>query len=540
MNQRFIKILVTLLGIALVCIILIQLIWIRQAYKQNETRFESSVKEAMDQLAERLAEQETFSIISKDIQIVPPHIPDEMEFARQKRKLRVVYNNQEINMDTTSLSVPIHMPRVIPHHQQQEIEVIINDSLRQFSDKEFFHAQELDSLIQAEKALAKTEKLASKMSGMYDVLKKMVIEVSNENVPIEKRLDKNMIHRELQKFLENKGVDIPFEFAVVQAANDSMTAVRSPGFKQEFIHSPFVVSLFPDDLILKPHKLLVFFEGQKAFIYHSFSWLMMASLLFTIAIMLAFALTLHLLFRQKKLSDMKSDFINNLTHEFKTPIATIAVAIDSIENPKVLNDPEKILPITKMIREENIRMNSHVEQVLQIAMLDRGNLKMAKDDIDVSLVLLRAIESIKLQVNRKNGSIAIDLKAPNHLICGDEMHLYNLLLNLLDNANKYTPHEPRIKVQTLQKDHELSITIEDNGPGMDKENQHRIFDRFYRVPTGNIHSVKGFGLGLSYVKAICEAHGGRVFIAWSEPGRGSCFEVRLPLKNNKSILEGKF
>ncbi len=369
-----------------------------------------------------------------------------------------------------------------------------------------------------------------------NVFNQMVIEASNENLPIEKRLDERLLRDEMLKFFANKGIDLPFEYAVVQAENDSLSPVHSTGFQKEFTLTPFKVSLFPNNFNLKLYNLIVYFPGRKAFIYKSFGWLMFSSVLFTLIIILAFALTVNLLLKQKKLADIKSDFINNLTHELKTPIATISVAIDSIENPKVIGHPDKILPITNIIRQENKRMNDNVEQVLKMALLDNGKLSLVKERLDIESLLQRAVEAVSLQVAQRGGHLLSDMKACGQLVEGDEMHLYNVFLNLLDNANKYSPHAPEIRVETSLKGEMVCIAVQDKGIGMSKEAQKKIFERFYRIPTGNIHNVKGFGLGLSYAKAIIEAHSGTIEVAQSEPGRGSCLEVKLPVISHPEQL----
>ena len=528
MNRRFIIFLVSLLGIALICIILIQLIWIRRAYQENSIRFETGVREALDRVAMRLQQKDAYSILSKkvDIDLPPPDVilPD----IPGNEQLRFVYENHEGYSDTTILL--LRHDDLLPAGVDEKL---LHTEIEKRKNHDFrwtYHETQADSLIEAEIQLnVKKNRLREKVSGVVDVFRKMVIEVSTEDLPIDKRLSTEMIRQDLSKYLANKGVDLPFEFAVMKESNDSLTSLRSPGFTEQSKEKSYAVALFPDDLILEPYRLLVEFPGQRAFIYRSFSWMTLSSVIFTAAIILAFAFTVHLLLKQKKLSDMKSDFINNLTHEFKTPIATIAVAIDSIENAKVISDPEKILPITRMIREENIRMNHHVEQVLQIAILDKGIPSLLQDEVDLSFLILRAAESVKIRLDQMDGSISIEFKAASHLVKGNEMHLYNIIQNLLDNAIKYSPKNPAIRIITRDHHHELIIQVEDQGQGMSKEAQKRIFEKFYRVPAGNIHNVKGFGLGLSYVKAIVESHGGKVSVVWSEPGRGSCFEIRLPV-----------
>jgi two-component system phosphate regulon sensor histidine kinase PhoR len=244
--------------------------------------------------------------------------------------------------------------------------------------------------------------------------------------------------------------------------------------------------------------------------------------LFSGVILFCFAYTIQVILEQKKLSEIKNDFINNMTHEFKTPIATISLAADSIGNPMILHKPEKVQRFANIIKAENKRMNKQVEKVLSMALLDRKEVNLMIKPINIHEIISRAVDNISLQVERKDGQILQDLKAENAVIEADETHISNVIHNLLDNANKYTPEKPAISVHTRNTDGGVQVMIKDNGLGMSKEQRRKIFDKFYRVHTGNRHDIKGFGLGLSYVKAIVSEHKGDITVQ-SELGKGSKF-----------------
>jgi len=259
------------------------------------------------------------------------------------------------------------------------------------------------------------------------------------------------------------------------------------------------------------------------------SWMIIASVVFTTIIVLAFAVTVRTLFNQKKLSEIKSDFINNMTHELKTPLATISLAIDALTNEKVIHDVDKIRSYSGMIKEENKRMNKQVEKILQAARLEKEEIKLSIQKLDAHQVVSKVADNILLQIQEKNGTLGLQLNATNPVIEADEVHFSNIIFNLLDNAMKYSKDAPHIEVQTLNTGNGmLSIKVKDNGIGMDKETQARIFEKFYRAHTGNIHNVKGFGLGLSYVKAIVDAHNGKIKVE-STPGKGSTFTLIMPV-----------
>lgn len=229
---------------------------------------------------------------------------------------------------------------------------------------------------------------------------------------------------------------------------------------------------------------------------------------------------------------MKTDFINNMTHEFKTPIATISLAADSIQSPMISGNKDKVNRFAGIIKQENKRMLEQVEKVLQMAKFDRENLNLKLTKVDIHAVIKLAVSNISLQVAQKAGTVESILKADKYIIEADENHISNIIHNLLDNANKYTPNKPNIKVYTIDRAESLEIVVEDNGIGLSKEARKHVFEKFYRVHTGNLHDVKGFGLGLSYVKALVTAHSGTVNVK-SELGKGSNFILNFPYSQPK-------
>jgi two-component system phosphate regulon sensor histidine kinase PhoR len=274
--------------------------------------------------------------------------------------------------------------------------------------------------------------------------------------------------------------------------------------------------------------LVVIVPNQGTIIFKEIFWFIFGTILFTVIIITAFFITIRALINQKKLSEIKSDFINNMTHEFKTPIATISLAVDALKNEKVISNPEKSFYFTNIIKEENKRMNMQVETILQAAMLDKKELDLNMKKTVAHELINKAINNISLPIAEKNGQLELHLNAKNDLIMADEVHFTNLINNLLDNAVKYSKSEGLlVKITTENKANALKITIEDNGIGMNRETLNRIFEKFYRAHTGNIHNVKGFGLGLSYVKTMVEAHQGTIK-ADSILGKGSIFTVTIP------------
>jgi len=287
---------------------------------------------------------------------------------------------------------------------------------------------------------------------------------------------------------------------------------------------------------LSPNEILmVIVPHSNSLVLKSLKWRIANAVLFTAIIFAAFYLTLYTMFRQKKLSEIKNDFINNMTHEFKTPLATISLAVDAMKNEKVLSDKEKMGYFSSIIKEENQRMNRQVETILKAALLDRQKVDLMLKPMNVHSVITDVADNFKLQLEDKKGKVHLELNAANDLVDADEVHLPNLINNLLDNAVKYAKENlpPEIKITTTSTEKKITIRLEDNGIGMSKDTVKKIFEKFYRAHTGNIHNVKGFGLGLSYVKTMVDAHGGNIKVD-SILGKGSVFTIELPLKKEFS------
>ncbi|MFZ0282440.1 MAG: HAMP domain-containing sensor histidine kinase, partial [Bacteroidales bacterium] len=340
------------------------------------------------------------------------------------------------------------------------------------------------------------------------------------------QVDKNEIAFALRNSFHFSRIETPFEFAVIKnGVVEDGTFKKSE--KGDFLKSNYMVRLFPDNIIRQDLVLSVIFPDRTNYVLGSMTWLLGGSLLFSLIILATFALSLFFIIRQKKISEMKSDFLNNMTHEFKTPIATISLAADTITNPKVINDETSIRHFIGMIKKENSRMNKKVETILQIASLDKKEIEFKFENLSLHTVIEHAVDTIEIQVHQKDGKITLKLNAEEPVIFGDNEHLTNLVNNLLDNAIKYSPDSPDITVETKNNDKGILLSVEDKGIGMTKSVQSKIFERFYRQSSGNIHDVKGFGLGLNYVRAIIDAHRGSVTV-YSEPGKGSRFDIFLP------------
>ncbi len=369
----------------------------------------------------------------------------------------------------------------------------------------------------------------------------MGINEERHNLPLEERIfNLEMLSAFVKRELASRGIGLEYFYGVhsnhlksLIIANDHyVVADRSPQVIQtghkNLLTSQYQVELFRQDLH-SPGQLIVYFPNKLDYVWGKVWKNLLAALFFTSLIVLCFGYTIYVIFRQKKLSEMKGDFINNMTHEFKTPIATISLAADSITNPSIAGKPEKVKRFADIIRQENRRMNSQVEKVLQMALIDKKDFDLKTTPVDLHQVIQNAVGNFALQVEKRDGILTTNLKAEKTNIEGDVTHITNIIHNLMDNANKYSPEKPEITIHTRNLRNGIEVTVEDKGMGMGREALKNIFDKFYRVHTGNLHDVKGFGLGLSYVKAIITAHKGQIDVK-SDLGKGSKFILFFPFK----------
>lgn len=352
------------------------------------------------------------------------------------------------------------------------------------------------------------------------------------------------IRKRLQKaFQDNNLKDVKFEFAVASFARNGIEnyfEIQSENFVANYedtLHNKQIIipltppSGTPGENLTPDEMFIVIIPNVKNFVLKSLTWRIVTAIAFTLIILAAFYVTVRTMLRQKKLSEIKNDFINNMTHEFKTPIATISLAVDAMKNEKVIQDREKLGYFSGIIKEENQRMNRQVETILRASQLDKQEVDLNLRPVHVHEVIRDVVDNFSLQLQEKQGQVDLQLNAATDLIDADEVHFSNLVNNLLDNAMKYSKETvpPAIKLSTQSNGKHFTMRIEDNGIGMNRDTVKRIFEKFYRAHTGNVHNVKGFGLGLSYVKTMVEAHDGDIR-AESTLGKGSTFTVELPLK----------
>ena len=380
-------------------------------------------------------------------------------------------------------------------------------------------------------------------SPAYQVMRKsdMVNSVINELLNVSKgrsiqdRISQNSLDSLIGLEVQNRGLDANYYYGVKDMSdpNGDLLFCNAPEFQDEIITQGYSVRLFPTDAFGNRNQLYVYFPDKEEFILQKMWGALLGSIIFLVMVIACFVIAITTIFRQKRISDITNDFISNLTHELKTPIATVSLTTEALMDPDVRAMPQLAARYLQVIKEENERLGQQVEKVLQIARLDKGDFKLKIVEIDLHNVIEHAIKNIDIQISNRSGSLSVDLQAEDPVVMGDQVHLTNIIYNLLDNANKYSLDPPNISVHTQSDSKGVTVHISDQGQGISKEMLSKVFDKFFRVPMGNLHNVKGFGLGLSYVKTMVDAHQGNISVK-SELNKGTTFSISLPYRQHES------
>lgn len=527
MNKLFFRLLVLLMSLSLIGIILVQVYWFNTSFKNNDEQFKFHVKQVIGNVADKLQQHEAYSFYDKfnhykDSTGKLPKKNELLEFYYVQKNPRtnkiIKYSNmiisEDYNISSTLFDKKFDSERFKNFNSKRVTEVYNNNNIDNPGVQ-----QSLIPDVRIEK------------SGNLDVLDNARFEIYFKDIasamPLEERVSKETLNKLIKKELEEYGVKTKFEFGIY--SSNLATKIKSAGFKYDK-DATYSIPIFADNEGNSKYQLLVTFPHKKKFLLSELVSITILSIIFTLIIVIAYSSALNQLIRQRHISEIKTDFINNMTHEFKTPIATINLALDAIKNPKIIDDKEKVFRYLQMIRDENKRMHAQVENVLRISKLEKKELDIQKDSNNIHEVINDAIEHVNLILEDRQGTITSHFGATRTTVLINDVHFTNVLVNILENAIKYSPNIPEIDVYTENVKDMVIIKVKDNGLGMSKVAQKRIFEKFYREHTGDIHNVKGHGLGLAYVKRIVEDHNGQVYVE-SEKGKGSTFIIKLPLIN---------
>jgi len=540
MNKKIIILVIVIISIALVGLVGIQLYWIKNALAVKEANFDRSVNEAMTNVVYKLEKLEVANSIQNRISKGSSNNTmfssiDSINnmFVKEMQSMANDFNIQKASyLNYTSKKVSIEYTetipgRVIKHIDSNIVVVHNNDSLkksksevRPVSVPEYYlPSNHFDSISD------KIDKFIKKSFLVSDVFDEMFNNKYNRS--IEDRISPDKLDSLIHVELTGKNIHTDYEFGIFSSEKNGLVVTKTGKYDKELMGKSVAFNLFPSDLFKAPEYLLIYFPKKETYLFTQ-TWLMLfIAALLIVFIILSFIYTIRTIIKQKRLSEMKNDFINNMTHEFKTPISTISLACQALTDDDILKSEMLYKNYLNVIGDENTRLGVMAEKILQTAVLEKGQIKLKKEPMDIHFVINEVIKNIRLQVEVKNGEIITDLNAKSNIVNADKIHVTNVIYNLVDNANKYSPEKPLIVIATESNETGVYISVEDNGIGISHSNLKKIFDKLYRVPTGNVHNVKGFGLGLSYVKTIIEMHNGTVDVE-SELKKGSKFTIYLP------------
>lgn len=520
MGKKLFVLLVVLMSLSLVGIIFVQSFFINNSLENEENNFTRSVKRSLSLLSKSIEEMELRDALVK----LQPYLNKDTKV--DSIKIRQLFITAEDDLSDKTI---IHRNTVLEERfkipslffeidaDSFNISKLTNERVT-----EFYNNTKLDGNTSVEpiQRLVEISSMPNIDKQMYEDTFKSLL----KGVPIYKRVTPFQVETLLRRELKDEGVNLNFEFAVYD--DDLATKIQTENFERS--KDNYGIHIFLDNNNESSYTLWVDFPDRKKYLYSSILKMIALSVIFTGIIIIAYVGAIYQLIRQRQISQIKTDFINNMTHEFKTPIATINLALDSIKNPKIINDQEKVKRYLGMIKEENKRMHAQVENVLRISKLEKNELNISKERLELHDIVEDAITHVELIVEDRKGYVKTHLNADKSSVLANETHFTNVVVNILDNAIKYSDNAPKIDVYTENAGNNILLKIVDQGNGMTKQVAKRVFEKFYREHTGNVHNVKGHGLGLAYVKRIVDDHQGHISVE-SEKGKGSTFIIRMPL-----------
>lgn len=500
--------------ISLIVFVTLQFYWLKNYYVALEQEFSNKVYSALENTSKNIAEIEVDKLFNENY----ANLRDNVKANSKKPSLTTIQQTQDSG---TQKSIVYY--RNIIETQQLPISKR-GDSLlltKMYTD---------DDAYTIKRDTSRRELLTSEInrdieSGDYNF--KEFLKVNGNNLPLSKRVDPKILDSVITKELRMKGITADFGYGVSDK-NNKLTPIFNKVFKEKKDTNSYTYPLFTDTKDRTLYTLALVFP-KKEYSLAMNNWpMLLGTFLSLLTILGIYIISINYMMRQKKLAEVKTDFINNMSHEFKTPLATISVATDSLANDKIATNPDKVKYYSQLIKQENLRMKKQVENILNMSKLERNEVELFLKETNVRELIKKTTESFNLIIQQRNGKLIQEFNATHFTFKIDEFHISNMLVNLLDNANKYSPEAPEISIKTKNEGNWYVLEISDKGMGMETHNKTKIFEKFFREETGNIHNVKGQGLGLSYVKKIVELHKGQIIVD-SEKDRGSKFIIKLPM-----------
>jgi two-component system phosphate regulon sensor histidine kinase PhoR len=558
MSRSILWIMTIFLSLAMVAMVGIQAYWIKHSMEAEENQLDLLVHQVLSEISDELIRNET--VISILDEIRPPLIQQQSQAVwdfhidarsaydasepedalveeedRYEGSVEIYVESENIHVEGEHIhaeaeelhkekeeKVYLYTP---PDHslKNQTVELINDSVLVILGEDELMQDTILVSAMNPDHVRLELNKRVEEQVAFVD---RIVNNMLFDEGEITERISGTQVESLLREKLLGRGLDMEFEYAVYKEG-------KKPIFQSEYFNeyedcSYFRASLFPGGVFNTTTLISLYFPNEREHLRKSMGVIGGSSLLITLFIISMFTLAVYIIFKQKRLSEIKNDFVNNMTHELKTPISTISLASQMLNDRSIPEEQKNLGQISRIIQAESKQLGFQVERVLQMAIFDHGELKLKQEEINLHDVIETVAQNFLLQIDKREGLLEFLPEADNTVIQGDLMHITNVISNLLENAMKYTKSTPEIRIVTQNENDTVIVSVSDNGIGIGKEDQKRIFDKFYRVPTGNIHNVKGFGLGLSYVKLIVEQHHGSIKLK-SEPNKGSQFDIQLPL-----------
>lgn len=511
MRKRILTLLVVLIGVSCIGIVSLQFHWIRQSIEREKAKFNSSVTQSMNKVVSELEQVELIKYFNS-LKKQPAVVNSLNSLNRQLSKLLESNSNQHKKESDNINNLPIEDDEISSYVWLSLLSVEDSLALEKFLS---IHTRQSD--------IQETQDLISQFVG--DAFN----EISDYYYPFEINIYVPLLDSLISYSLEQNGINTEYNFGIYNTFSELYTYVCDGDDINELEASSYRYPLFPNDERETENYLVVSFPHEASFIFSRVSYFLWTSLIFVVVILASFWFALSIIFRQRRLSEEKNDFINNMTHEIKTPIATIALATEALCDETIEENRDIQKTYVNIIKEENKRLEMLVVQILEQAKRENVNQPIKKEDVDIHDVIEECVRNMEFIVEQKGGQIKLQLNSKKPLILGDRVHLSNILSNLIDNASKYSPETPEILISTTDSMAGIEIRVKDNGVGISKKDHKKIFEKFYRVPTGNVHNVKGYGVGLSYVKHAVLMHGGSIRVE-SEPKKGSTFIIFLPSK----------
>jgi len=561
LKKHIIVIIIACLSIALIGLVTIQILILGQAVRMTNQTFSSNVNGALASVVEKLETQEklnralgmTLNTSGKDTLYLKKVVKTEGDTSTKQTQmllLKTRKDNHRVKLDKDQLMFRLDKSqrvRLSGLNEQREETLVYIDEIRNAGPQVI----QLDKLNIAKNQILKLSLdntdyyislrkphgsiIPGHVTDNFDrrlLMDKVLEQAFRFNPsPIEDRIDVLGLDSMVMTTLLEFGLPSECAYGILSAENDSVILAKPVNLNKQLILSPFRTRLFPHDVFDSTSDLVFHFPNQRWLLLRSAGPLAIITLIFIMVIIACFIIVLRMLFAQRHLSEMLRDFINNMTHEFKTPLSTISLASEAMTSSDVIKDKKRLKKFGKIIGDESARMHKQVEKILEMAALEKEDVELNRTHVDIHSLIRDVVAKFSVRIQHGKGTIELNLKTSNFMVHGDALHLENMLYNLLDNAVKYTKENPEIHILSENEKNGIRISVRDNGLGLTPDQQKHIFDKYYRVSTGNVHDVKGFGLGLSYVKLMVEAHGGIVRVS-STQGKGSVFEIFLPTVKN--------